>query len=50
MESTDEKSLFEVAEIQLSCKYKVKASLRPKISSSKDAFEIFRKYRDDGKI
>jgi hypothetical protein len=31
MESTNEKTLLEVAEIQLSYKPKVKASLRPKI-------------------
>ena len=42
MESTNEKILFEVAEIQLSYKSKVKASLRPKISSSKDADTVLR--------
>jgi DNA repair protein RadC len=36
MESTNEKTLFEVSEIQPSYKSKVKASLRPKISSSRD--------------
>jgi DNA repair protein RadC len=50
MESTNEKSLFEVAEIQLSYKSKVKASLRPKIESSKDCEAIFRKYWDAEKI
>ena len=44
MESTNEKTLFEVAEIQLSYKSKVKASLRPKISRSKDAEGVLRKY------
>jgi len=47
MESTNEKTLFEVSEIQLSYKSKVKASLRPKISSSKDAESILRKYWND---
>jgi DNA repair protein RadC len=50
MESTNEKQLFEVAEIQLSYKSKVKASLRPKITSSMDAFQVLRKYWDDDKI
>jgi len=50
MESTNEKTLFEVAEVQLSYKSKVKASLRPKVSSSKNAFEILKRYWDDGKI
>jgi DNA repair protein RadC len=40
MESTDEKRVFEVAEIQLSYKPIVKPSLRPKITKSKDAYEI----------
>ena len=44
MESTTEKTLFEVAEIQLSYKSKVKASLRPKISRSKDVEDVLRKY------
>jgi DNA repair protein RadC len=44
MESTNEKTLFEVAEIQLTYKSKVKASLRPKISRSKDAEDVLRKY------
>jgi len=50
MESTNEKTLFEVAEIQLTYKSKVKASLRPKISSSRDAYEVLKKYWDDNKI
>jgi DNA repair protein RadC len=40
MKSTNEKTLFEVAEIQLSYKSKVKASLRPKISRSKDVEDV----------
>jgi DNA repair protein RadC len=50
MESTNEKTLFEVAEIQLTYKSKVKASLRPKITSSRDAYQVLNKYWDDGKI
>jgi DNA repair protein RadC len=50
MESTNEKTLFEVAEIQLTYKSKVKASLRPKITSSKDCDNVLRKYWDDNKI
>jgi DNA repair protein RadC len=50
MESTNEKTLFEVAEIQLTYKSKVKASLRPKIASSRDAYQVLKKYWDEGKI
>jgi DNA repair protein RadC len=50
MESTNEKTLFEVAEIQLSYKSKVKPSLRPKIESSKDAYQVLKKYWDEDKI
>lgn len=50
MESTNEKTLFEVAEIQLTFKSKVKASLRPKITSSRDAYEVLKKYWDEDKI
>jgi len=50
MESTNEKTLFEVAEIQLSYKSKVKASLRPKITSSRDCEAVLRKYWDENKI
>jgi DNA repair protein RadC len=50
MESTDQKTLFEVAEIQLSYKSKVKASLRPKITSSRDCDNVLRKYWDENKI
>jgi DNA repair protein RadC len=44
MESTNEKTLFEVSEIQLSYKSKVKASLRPCIQSSRDSQDILRRY------
>ena len=50
MESTNEKKQFEVAEIQLSYKSKVKASLRPKISGSKDAEKILRETWDSDKL
>jgi DNA repair protein RadC len=50
MEGTNEKTLFEVAEIQLSYKSKVTASLRPKISSSKDAEDLLRKFWDEDTI
>jgi DNA repair protein RadC len=46
MENTNE-TLFEVSEIQLSYKSKVKASLRPRISRSKDVEEVLRKYWND---
>lgn len=50
MESTNEKKIFEVAEIQLSYKSIVKPSLRPKITSSKDAHDVLRKYWDGDKL
>lgn len=50
MESTHEKTLLEVAEIQLTYRSKVKASLRPKITSSKDCENILRQYWDEDKI
>jgi DNA repair protein RadC len=50
METTNGKSLFEVAEIQLSYKSKVKPSLRPKITSSRDCENVLRKYWDEDKI
>ena len=50
MESTNEKTLFEVAEIQLTYKSKVSPSLRPKITSSRDAYQVLNKYWDEGKI
>jgi DNA repair protein RadC len=50
MESTNEKTSFEVAEIQLSYKSKVKASLRPKVTGSKDVYEVLKKYWEEDKI
>lgn len=50
MESTDKTKQFEVAEIQLSYKSKVKPSLRPKISSSKTAYEVLLQFWDEDNI
>lgn len=47
MESTNEKALYDVAEIQLSYKPQIKASLRPRITSSKDAERILRRHWND---
>lgn len=41
---------YQVAEIQLSYKSNVKASLRPKINNSRDAYEVFISNWDDTKI
>ncbi len=43
-------SLLKVAEVELIYKSKVKASDRPKISSSKDAFNVLSKSWDENKI
>lgn len=48
--STNEKALFEVAEIQLSYTSKVKASLRPKVAGAKDVYEVLKKYWDENKF
>lgn len=50
MVNTNEKRLYEVAEIQLSYKSNVKPSERPKISGSRDAFEILKANWDENKI
>lgn len=50
MENTNENKLYEVAEIQLSYSGKVKPSLRPKISTSKEAFSILKQTWDESKI
>ncbi len=50
METIQEKNYVQVAEIQLSYKTKVKPSDRPKISTSKDAYNILLQAWDDGKI
>ncbi|NOT76963.1 MAG: JAB domain-containing protein [Cyclobacteriaceae bacterium] len=50
MENTNEKKMFEVAEIQLTYKSNVKPSLRPKINGSRDVYEILKGNWDDLKI
>lgn len=50
MENTNEKKLYQVAEIQLTYKSNVKPSLRPKISTSKDARDVFMESWDDTKL
>ncbi len=50
MESTTTKRLFEVSEIELVYKSKVKASERPLITSSKSAYEVLLKAWDENKI
>jgi len=49
METTSKKQ-FEVAEIQLTYKTKVKPSQRPKITSSKEAYEILLDSWDEDKL
>src|SRR5690554_8038848 len=49
METTIKKQ-FEVAEIQLTYKTKVKPSQRPKITSSKEAYGILLDNWDEGKL
>src|SRR5882672_10144706 len=50
MENTNGKRLYEVAEIQLIYKSDVKASQRPKINGSKDAYNVLLENWDDSKI
>jgi DNA repair protein RadC len=50
MENTNEKRLYQVAEIQLTYKSNVKPSLRPKICTSKDAFNILKESWDESRI
>src|SRR5688572_25439860 len=50
MESTIENKLYQVAEIQLTYKSNVKPSQRPRITGSKDAFNILKENWDHGKI
>ena len=51
MESIMELSaLYEVAEVELIYKSKVKASKRPKITTSKDAYQVLIKAWDENKI
>jgi DNA repair protein RadC len=46
----DVSALYEVAEVDLIYKSKVKASNRPKILSSKDAYNVLLKVWDENKI
>ena len=50
MENTNENKLYEVAEIELTYKSKVKPSLRPKITSSRDVYAILIENWDENKI
>jgi len=50
MENTNEKRLYQVAEIQLTYKSNVKPSLRPKITGSKDAYDVLLENWDGSKI
>ncbi len=50
MERTNASGLFEVSEIELVYKSRVKASERPHITSSKSAYEILLKAWDEKKI
>ena len=50
MENTNEKKMYEVAEIQLTYKSNVKPSLRPKVNGSKDAYELLKENWDASRI
>ena len=50
MENTNEKRLYQVAEIQLTYKSHVKPSLRPKINCSKDAYNVLLENWDGSQI
>ncbi len=50
MESTNQNKQWQVAEIKLSYKSNVKPSLRPKITSSRDAHEVLRQVWNDSVI
>jgi DNA repair protein RadC len=50
MENTNEKRQYQVAEIQLTYRSGVKPSLRPKITGSKDAYNVLLENWDDSKI
>ena len=50
METTSKKRQFEVAEIQLSYKSKVKPSQRPKITSSKEVYDILLENWNEDKL
>lgn len=51
MENTnDQARQLQVAEIQLSYKSNVKPSLRPKITSSRDAYQVLKQSWDEGRL
>ena len=50
MENTNENRQYQVAEIQLTYKSNVKPSSRPKITGSREAFNILKENWDDSKI
>jgi DNA repair protein RadC len=50
MESTNEKRIYEVAEIQLTYRTEVKPSLRPRISGSRDAYNVLLENWDKSKL
>jgi DNA repair protein RadC len=50
MENTNEKRQYQVAEIQLTYKSNVKPSLRPKVTGSKDAYDVLLENWDGSKI
>ncbi len=50
MENTNEKRLYQVAEIQLTYKSHVRPSLRPKINCSKDAYKVLLENWDGSQI
>lgn len=50
METTNSLAWMQVAEIELIYKSKVKASERPKVTTSRDAFNLFKQNWDENKI
>ena len=48
--SFDSFDIYQVTEIQLSYKTKIKPSLRPKVSSSQDAYKVLKQNWDDEKL
>ncbi|MBS1545215.1 MAG: JAB domain-containing protein [Bacteroidetes bacterium] len=50
METLNEKQMQQVAEIQLTYKSNVKPSMRPKISGSRDAYEVLKSNWDPSRI
>jgi DNA repair protein RadC len=50
MENTNENRLYQVAEIQLTYKSNVKPSLRPKVTTPKDSYNVLIENWDGSKI